>query len=56
MLDGLLQRPVAKADHVAVVGIGEQTFDAFGAAQLQGDIGVGSGAQGKGREGEACES
>ena len=53
MLHGLLQRPVAKADHVAVVGVGEQPGDALGAAQLQADIRVGSGAQGEGGEGES---
>ncbi|MNL27685.1 hypothetical protein D3C87_1492900 [compost metagenome] len=55
MLDGLLQRPVAKADHVAVVGIGEETGNTFGIAQLQVDIGMGCGTQGEGREGETCE-
>jgi len=46
MLDGLLQRPVSKADHIAVVGVREQTGDVFSAAQLQFDIGMGSGTQG----------
>ncbi|MNV97833.1 hypothetical protein D3C71_1930050 [compost metagenome] len=52
MLDGLLERPVAKADHVAIVGVGEEAGNAFGSAQLQIDIGMGGGAQGEGCEGE----
>jgi len=55
MGDGLLQRPVAKADHAAIVGVGEEAGDAFGAAQFQVDIGVGGGAQRERREGEACK-
>ncbi|MNQ82199.1 hypothetical protein D3C85_972450 [compost metagenome] len=55
MLDGLLKRPVAKADHVTVVGVGEETGNAFGSAQLQVDIGVGGGAQGEGCESECRE-
>ncbi|MCY1188643.1 hypothetical protein D9M73_297760 [compost metagenome] len=55
MLNGLLQRPVAKTNHIAVVRVGEETGNALGSAQLQGDIGVGRGTQGEGREGESCE-
>ncbi|MCY1371203.1 hypothetical protein D9M69_583370 [compost metagenome] len=55
MLDGLFKCPVAKADHVAVVGIGEETGNAFGTAQFQGDIGVGSGTQGDGCESQSCK-
>ncbi|MNR44191.1 hypothetical protein D3C85_1629020 [compost metagenome] len=55
MLDGLLERPVAKADHVAVVGVGEEAGNTFGSAQLQIDIGVDGSAQGEGCEGECRE-
>jgi len=54
VLDGLRQRPVAKAHDAAVVGVGEQTRDAFSAAQFQIDIGMGGGTQGEGREGKCC--
>jgi hypothetical protein len=55
MLDGLLKRPVAKADDVAVVGVGEEAGYALGTAQLQVDIGMGCGTQGEGREGKSCK-
>lgn len=42
--NGLLQRPVAKADHAAIVGVGEEAGDALGAAQFHVDIGVDGGA------------
>ncbi|MNE90402.1 hypothetical protein D3C80_1879100 [compost metagenome] len=49
MLDGLFQGPVAKADDVAVVGVGKETGDAFGAAQLYVNVGgVGGGTEGQG--------
>ncbi|MNG20653.1 hypothetical protein D3C84_1049260 [compost metagenome] len=55
MLDGLLKRPVAKADHVAVVGVGKKAGNAFGAAQLEVDIGMGCGTQSESREGKSCK-
>src|SRR3546814_21147148 len=48
MLNGLFQRPVAKANDVAVVGISEEAGDAFGTAQLNIDVGVGGGTEGQG--------
>ncbi|MNV77175.1 hypothetical protein D3C71_1705730 [compost metagenome] len=53
VLDRLFQRPVAIANHIAVVGVGEQPRDPLGTAQFQLGIGEGGGTQGKGGEGEA---
>src|SRR3546814_8004993 len=48
MLNVLFQRPVAKENDVAVVGISEEAGDAFGTAQLNIDVGVGGGTEGQG--------
>nr|GEV33775.1 hypothetical protein [Tanacetum cinerariifolium] len=53
MLDGLLQRPVAKADDVAIVGVGKQACDAFLAPQVDVDVGLSDEAQRQGGEGDA---
>ena len=47
VLGGLFQGPGAKADDIAIVGIGEKLGDAFLTAQFHFDIGVGEGAQGE---------
>ncbi len=40
VLDGLLQRPRPKADHVAVIGVSEQLGDTLRAAQRYFDVGL----------------
>ncbi|MNN80577.1 hypothetical protein D3C81_1973250 [compost metagenome] len=51
VLGGLLQRPVAVADHMAVVGEGEQPADALGIAQVNLRVGHGQAAEGEGGQG-----
>ncbi|MNH07344.1 hypothetical protein D3C79_667350 [compost metagenome] len=49
---GLLKRPVAKADDVAVVGVGKQPVHAFLVAQVDPGVGLDGAAEGQCGQGE----